>query len=503
MAKFDPDEYLRSSNNFNPDEYLGIVSPDVPTDEMLSANVGQISPETTFAQKAVGAGEAALSALTGATSGTAGGIMNMLSTPSSAESASNKNAFMQNNPNLQYNEAEQKLLQGSDKFTYSPRTAKGQEYAAYLGDMAQEAGLQGLMGMPIGGRTLPKIPKNQALDTVKNQTLRAAQAEGYIIPPSTTNPSFLNRTLESISGKDATKQAVSIKNQQVTDNLTKRALGLSEDTQLTANTLNDYRSRQAAEGYDPIRKLDGEFVLPTVTKSAALKSATGKNVTTEFTPTILPADAIDKLSELRAKTNDAWNAYSKTSRGKKTAQNLAKETSDLENAIEANLRDRGLDYLIPQFKTARQNIAKSFTISNAIVEGSGSVNAQRIAAEFEKDAPLTGELATIGSFANTFPNATMNPKNIGSQGVSKMQFGLGSLMGGLGALSGGASTGGLAFAAPFVIPPLAKELILSSPYQNRFSIKQPRSPMIPNMQSSVQYAPYAGLLQPKDRQGNR
>ena len=468
-----------------------VTDPSIPT-PMGTVQPKKVTPSRTFGEQALGAGEAALSTLTGMTSGTLSGFTNMFTPKSPEFIAAERAQWKKMNPNEQYIPAEQAFFRGAERATFSPRTEAGQEYAGNISDFVNSIGLQGLMGMP----STPKVniaPK-QAANIVKNKTLQQAQKAGYIVPPSTTNPSFVNRTLESIAGKDATKQAVSIKNQEVTDNLTKRALGLPEDTPLTASSLNDYRKIQAQIGYDPIRELEGEFTLPKVTISNPIKSATGKPVTREVIPTVSPSQAIDQLSELRAKSNDAWNSYAKTSKGKDRAKSLEKQAADLELAIESNLKQRGLDDLIPQFKTARQNIAKSFTVSNAIVEGSGSVNAQKIASEFEKDKPLTGDLATIGSFANTFPNATMNPKYIGSQGVSKMQFGLGSILGGLGALSGGASTGGLGFALPFVAPPLAKELILSSPYQRSFSTATPKTSILQKGYEAAPYIPYMGLL---------
>jgi hypothetical protein len=469
----------------------------IPTDTGMPEMAYPVPQPTTLGEKAIGAGEAALSAISGATTGTLGGMMNMLTTPSARVSAQREAEFKRLNPNIPYNPLEQKFLQGAERFTYAPRTQAGQEYIGNVGEVLQQSGLQGLVGMPVTPAI--KVPKSVIKNTVKNQTLQQAQREGYIIPPSTTNPSALNKTLESIAGKDATKQAVSVKNQEVTDNLTKRALGLSQDTELTAGTLNDYRKFQAQVGYDPIRNLEGNFTLPTVKTVDKFPSATGKAITREVTPTISPSDAINQLSELRAKTNDAWNSYAKTSRGKERAKSLEKQTAELEMAIESNLKQRGLDDLIPQFRDARRNIAKSYTVSNAIVEGSGSVNAQKIASEFEKDKPLTGELAVIGSFANTFPNATMNPKYIGSQGVSKMQFGLGSILGGLGGIGGGASSAGLGFALPFVLPPLSKELILSSPYQKSFSIPAQRTPIPQRAAPMIPYAPYSGLLYQQDQ----
>lgn len=135
----------------------GISSQGIPTDTGAPDILPTIPQPTTLGQKTIGAGEAALSTLSGATTGALGGLMNLLTTPSAKVSAQRETEFKQLNPNVPYNPLEQKFLQGAEKFTYSPRTATGQEYASNVGDVIQQSGVQGLMGMPVFGKTVPKI----------------------------------------------------------------------------------------------------------------------------------------------------------------------------------------------------------------------------------------------------------------------------------------------------------------------------------------------------------
>jgi hypothetical protein len=53
--------------------------------------------------------------------------------------------------------AEQQFAETAQALTFQPRTEAGQEYAENIGDVLQQSGLQGLMGMPVRGATLPKI----------------------------------------------------------------------------------------------------------------------------------------------------------------------------------------------------------------------------------------------------------------------------------------------------------------------------------------------------------
>jgi hypothetical protein len=61
--------------------------------------------------------------------------------------------------------------------------------------------------------------------------LKQAQDKGYVVPPSTTNPTLINKTLETIGGKEATQNQARVINQ------TARNAGAAQDLGLTAETL--------------------------------------------------------------------------------------------------------------------------------------------------------------------------------------------------------------------------------------------------------------------------
>jgi hypothetical protein len=113
---------------------------DVP-DKVYNPSQYQIPKETTLAQKAIGAGEAALSTLTGIPASIAGAYRALPTLITQGQ-----------------NPAEQQFERTSQSLTYQPRTELGQEYAGNVGEVLQQSGLQGLIGMPMRGATPPKIP---------------------------------------------------------------------------------------------------------------------------------------------------------------------------------------------------------------------------------------------------------------------------------------------------------------------------------------------------------
>jgi hypothetical protein len=127
------------------DEALSVLSQqpaqsDVP-DQVYNPSQYQMPKETTMAQKAIGAGEAALSTLTGIPASVVGAYRALPTLITQGQKP-----------------AEQQFERTSQSLTYQPRTELGQEYAGNVGEVLQQSGVQGLMGMPVQGARVPKIP---------------------------------------------------------------------------------------------------------------------------------------------------------------------------------------------------------------------------------------------------------------------------------------------------------------------------------------------------------
>lgn len=332
-----------------------------------------------------------------------------------------------------------------------------------------------------------QFSKNQPL----NETLKAGIDAGYVVPPSSVKPSFANNVKESISGKIATAQIASSKNQQVTDGLVRKALGMSDDAPLSVEALSKYRADMHATGYDPLRQLgpvraDQQFAsdLAAVTQKYTGKGTIPAIEKTEINDLVKAhqstgfdsADAVDAIRILREDAKDAFRT------GNSALGNAKKAIADAyEGALERAL-PQGSD-ILKNYQAARQNIAKSFTVEDALKEGTGSVDARRLAAALQKGDPLSGDLLTAARFASAFPKATQPPSLVAGPGVHNLKAmfagGAGATGGALGAAMGGPIGAGIGSAigagGAFVVPSAMRAQMFSKGAQQSLIPKAPGS----------------------------
>jgi hypothetical protein len=229
---------------------------------------------------------------------------------------------------------------------------------------------------------------------VRDATLKASQQAGYRIPPATTNPSALNRTLETVGGKIATAQDASIKNQSITNNLARKALGLGDDEPLTRETLSALRAG-AGKAYEKIRGIgtvenDAQFTkdLQNIVQGSrnAAKSFPGLGkseiddvVESLNQPQFDAGDAVDAMRIMRHSADKAYRA------GDKALGKSYKAASDaLEGALERALKKTGDAGNLAAFRDARQLIAKTYTVDKALNESTGNVIAAKLAGDLAK-----------------------------------------------------------------------------------------------------------------------
>lgn len=297
------------------------------------------------------------------------------------------------------------------------------------------------------------------------QAIQNARDVGYVIPPTQAKESLLNRVLEGTSGKIQTQQNASAKNQVITHELAAQALGLPKDTVITPDILKGVRS-EAANAYDALANLP---VKPEVPASSVMNQ---KKV-----PEINPKQMVYDLRLARNNADAYYKAYQRSADPEqltraKQAKALA---SDLESQLEGYAASLGQQDLLPKLRDARQLIAKTYTVENALNPTSGTVDARKIAAELKKGKPLTDELKSIGQFAGQFPKASQTTEMMGSRPqISPVDIGAG----GLAALL----TNPVALAS-IGIRPAARSIALSNPIQNNLiqSAKSEMSPETANL----------------------
>lgn len=236
------------------------------------------------------------------------------------------------------------------------------------------------------------------------EAVRKAQSAGYVIPPTQAKASLANRLLEGSAGKLSVAQNASARNQEVTNRLAARALGLGDDVKLTPEVLDDLRS-QAGKAY-------GELAGLPVRPAQSANSLTN-------TPAIAAFKPAEAVKELRQARNDATAWYRAYQRSASPAdQDKAKAAKALATKLESQLEDYarslGRPDLVADMADARRLIAKTYTVEGALNGTTGSVNAQKLAKDLEKGKPLSDELKQAAEFAQRFKTASKPVESMGS-----------------------------------------------------------------------------------------
>lgn len=273
---------------------------------------------------------------------------------------------------------------------------------------------------------------------VKMETLKDAQAVGYVVPPSTVKPTMVARTGESISGKAAINQEAAVRNQDITNKLAAKSLGLPEATAITESKLVQLREQAAT----PYREI-----------SAISKKA---------------ANALNDLKDARSEATAHYRHYDRSADPKslRQAKVFSQKAESLEKKIEGYAVGAGRPELVEQLREARTKIAKTYDVERALNVGDGNIDAHVIGRMVDQGKPLTGELSVIGRFAQAFPSVTREGSRIPSPGVSGTDAGMAALLAtaGYGAADGPA---GLAAGALPLLRGPARSMLLSKPYQSR------------------------------------
>jgi hypothetical protein len=339
----------------------------------------------------------------------------------------------------------------------------------------------------VAKRGQAKMTKQQKLNAVRDDTLREGQAQGFVVTPGSVTPTVGNILLERIGGKTRVEQLAGVRNQQVTDSLARRAIGLPDDAPLTRDTMRDIRAQEYNAGYAPLANIgrvtaDVEFkkALQDVTDaftgaSKSFKGAAPQDVQKLIKPyNVADFDAADAIAATRTLRENARNNFQKGEGA------LGRAQIAVSNALEAQL-ERSLQAannpqaaaLLDEFRNSRKRMAVSHAIEDAIVEGTGSVDARKLASDFQKGKLLTGELETAAKFANTFKRVVTTPGAVGTPAAQTFGgMGIGT-RGMIGGAAGGAFGGGLggvalgtaAAVAPELVSLGAQRFMLSGPAQ--------------------------------------
>lgn len=262
----------------------------------------------------------------------------------------------------------------------------------------------------------------QSRNAVRDSVLRQSQDAGYVLPKSEVSPAWFSNRLESIAGKAALKQDATLRNQEVTNSLARKVIGLSDDQPITAQAIRNYQDK-VSRPYKDV---------------AALSKKAG--------------GYLEKLKEVRNDAQSYWSHYniSKDPRSMKMAKALDAQASKLETSIEAIAQSKGRPGLVDSLRESRKLLARSFDVKRALNDSTGDIDAKVLARLLEKGKPLTDELKTVGQFAQAFPKFSAKGVSVPAAGVGKTEALAAALLAGTGAYSMGPEgmlMGGLALAS--------------------------------------------------------
>lgn len=331
-------------------------------------------------------------------------------------------------------------------------------------------------GMQQVGKMIGKsVADNAAAKTaneVKDFNLGTAKDAGYVIPPSQVNPSWTNSLLEGLAGKISTAQKASVKNQQITNDLAKAAVKLNPDEQITKESLQRVRNvaGQAYQELADIKTLGAtpEFVQKVrglgkdyqalIKDVPELADPQIDNLVKALDkPSFSGATAVALIKRLRFDGNK--NAYNGNlgPRANELGKAQLEAAGAIEDLIEQNITQTGQAgaETLKNFREARTLIAKTYSVEGALNQSTGNVVAGKLGAQLNKGKPLSGELKTVGQFAQAYPKAAQEVTS-SMPGVSPLDYAL---------ATGGVMAGKPSALSWLAMRPAARSLILSSPYQ--------------------------------------
>ena len=351
-------------------------------------------------------------------------------------------------------------------------------------DFYEQQAKQGLISGAIGG-IMPAAGKLVNMLRGSPQTpkmvegIQKARELGYVIPPTQANSTMLNMALEGTSGKIATAQNASAKNQEITNRLAAKSLGLPEETVISPELLNNIRNT-AGKAYENLKlsgtvKTSPKFIqaLDNIKPyKDAIQAAKDfpedvanpiiKIVDSLKRPNFDVNSAVAKINVLR---NDADKAFRS---GDKSLAKANKDASQvLENTIENHLANTKQTELLDKFKEARQLIAKTYSVEKSLNEASGTINASKLAAQLTAKKPLSGELKDIAEFNLRYPKASQTIEKMGSlPQISPLDIALATGVGGASYYSENGNPYASAIGSLLLIP-AARSAALSPIIQNR------------------------------------
>lgn len=378
---------------------------------------------------------------------------------------------------------------GSGATAGATKEATGSDAAAMAAGMLAVPG--SVAAINSGKNKLTATALRQQQNAVRDKTIADARDAGYVLSPSETNPSTLNHALEGIAGKLSTRQLASQRNQDVTNQLARDTVGVPEGTALSPALMQQLRRDAYQQGYAPVESagvmrpgrlyrqalddIESKYTGAANSFPEAVSDEVRKMVDALRVQQFDAGDAVKMTQILR---DNAGKSFASGDNGLGKAQRAA--ATAIEDQIERGLTGQGQSgsEMLDNFRAARTQMAKTHTVEDALHEGTGNVQANKLAAQLRKGKPLSDGLKTAAMTADAFPKNMQSPEMMGAiPGISPLDVFGGATLGTLGAAATGSPAGALAALAP-AARPVVREALLSQPYQNKMGTPTYRNSLL-------------------------
>jgi len=332
-----------------------------------------------------------------------------------------------------------------------------------------------MAAMLASGVVKPAVQAARASAMKPNASFLKARKLGYKLPPVSAKPTKTQQGLQGASGNVPIKQQASVYNQKITNNIIKKDLGYSKDVPLSSEGLNAVRIK-AGKVYEKVSNIGQVKVDKAFTKDLTNISSKGSVLAKEIPG--LAKKNVDKLvakfdrgeyssgalveaiKQLRADSKTGFKSQDPS------MVSMAKAQGKIANAIES-LMERSLSKtnpnLLPEFKAARQRIAKTYTIENAL-KGE-NVDAVALGRMLDKGKPMSGAIKKVAEVGQNFKGSVQTnvPQDTGFRPGD-------ALPGVVTAIS----TGNPLWLIGMAARPAARHIMLSKPYQSKLAKVYPK-----------------------------
>lgn len=263
----------------------------------------------------------------------------------------------------------------------------------------------------------PQMPE------MHQQAVRNAVESGYKLPPSQAKPSAARRALDGVVDSGKLKADLTLKNQQATNDLARRAIGLAEGTELSPQLLASLR-QQAGQQYETVRGLGMLKADKAYRQDLQTLGRQYANTKNSFPGLVKDNGVADILKGANVKQMDASSvvdairtlresASTSFANGNQPAGRTARQTATaLENLLERNLAGKANPDAIQAFRDARQRIARIHDLER-VLSPAGNVDAKALGAALKRGKPLSGEIRSIAEAGLTFPGVMRTAEQVG------------------------------------------------------------------------------------------